>query len=67
MQVDVLGAERRRRLSYDEKVRLVEETLQPGETGPRYRASSRSRRDHACGGSDLERRFTIGVVIACAA
>ncbi|MCK1348212.1 transposase [Bradyrhizobium sp. CW11] len=32
MQVNVLGAERRRRWSYDEKVRLVEETLQPGET-----------------------------------
>lgn len=32
MQVKVLGAERRRRWSYDEKVRLVEETLQPGET-----------------------------------
>ena len=32
MQVDVLGAERRRRWSNDEKVRLVEETLQPGET-----------------------------------
>ena len=28
----VLGAERRRRWSYDEKVRLVEETLQSGET-----------------------------------
>ena len=32
MQVNVLGAERRRRWSNDEKVRLVEETLQPGET-----------------------------------
>jgi transposase-like protein len=32
MQVNVLGAERRRRWSYDEKVRFVEETLQPGET-----------------------------------
>jgi transposase len=32
MQVKVLGAERRRRWSYDEKVRLVEETLQDGET-----------------------------------
>lgn len=32
MQVQVLGAERRRRWSYDEKVRLVEETLQAGET-----------------------------------
>lgn len=28
----MLGAERRRRWRYDEKVRLVEETLQPGET-----------------------------------
>ncbi|WP_409362492.1 transposase [Bradyrhizobium sp. SBR1B] len=28
----MLSAERRRRRSYDEKVRLVEETLQPGET-----------------------------------
>jgi transposase-like protein len=28
MQVNVLGAERRRRWRYDEKVRLVEETLQ---------------------------------------
>jgi transposase len=28
----VLGAERRRRWSYDEKVRLVEETLHSGET-----------------------------------
>ena len=28
----MLGAERRRRWSYDEKVRLVEETLQAGET-----------------------------------
>ena len=32
MQVSVLGAERRRRWSYDEKVRLIEETLQAGET-----------------------------------
>jgi transposase len=32
MQVNVLGAERRRRWSYEEKVRLVEETLQAGET-----------------------------------
>lgn len=32
MQVKVLGAERRRGWSYDEKVRLVEETLQAGET-----------------------------------
>ena len=32
MQVNVLGAERRRRWSYDEKVRLVEETLQAGQT-----------------------------------
>jgi transposase len=32
MQVKVLGAERRRRWSYDEKVRLVVETLQAGET-----------------------------------
>jgi transposase len=32
MQVKLLGAERRRRWSHDEKVRLVEETLQAGET-----------------------------------
>ena len=32
MQVKVLGAERRRRWSYDEKVRLIEETLRAGET-----------------------------------
>src|SRR5262249_46062393 len=32
MQVKVLGIERRRRWSYDEKVRLVEETVQAGET-----------------------------------
>ena len=32
MQVKVLGAERRRRWRYDEKVRLVEETLQACET-----------------------------------
>src|SRR5512135_1808582 len=32
MQVKMLGAERRRRWSYDEKVRLIEETLQAGET-----------------------------------
>ena len=32
MQVKVLGAERRRRWSYDDKVRLIEETLQAGET-----------------------------------
>lgn len=32
MRVKVLGAERRRRWSYDEKVRLVDETLQAGET-----------------------------------
>jgi transposase len=32
MQVKVLGAERRRRWSYDEKVRLIEETFQAGET-----------------------------------
>ncbi|MDE5466301.1 MULTISPECIES: transposase [unclassified Bradyrhizobium] len=32
MQVNVLGAERRRRWSYDEKVRRAEETLQAGET-----------------------------------
>lgn len=31
IQVEVLGAERRRRWSYDDKVRLVEETLQAGE------------------------------------
>lgn len=30
MQINVLGAERRRRWSYDEKIRLVEETLQQG-------------------------------------
>jgi len=30
--VKVLGAERRRRWNYDEKVRLVEESLQAGET-----------------------------------
>jgi transposase-like protein len=32
MQVKVLGAERRRRWNYDDKVRLVEEALQAGET-----------------------------------
>jgi len=32
MQVKVLGTERRRRWSYEEKARLIEETLQPGET-----------------------------------
>lgn len=32
MQVNVLGAERRRRRSHDEKVRLIEETLRAGET-----------------------------------
>jgi transposase len=32
MQVKILGAERRRRWSHDEKVRLVEESLQAGET-----------------------------------
>lgn len=32
MQVKVLGAERRRRWRYDEKVRLIEETLRAGET-----------------------------------
>src|SRR6478735_6381934 len=32
MQVNVLGAEHRRRWGYDEKVRLVEETLHAGET-----------------------------------
>src|SRR5580704_9952173 len=32
MQVKVLGVERRRRWSYDEKVCLVEESLQAGET-----------------------------------
>ncbi|RZN06370.1 hypothetical protein CWO91_29420 [Bradyrhizobium genosp. SA-3] len=32
MQINVLGAERRRRWSYGEKVRLVEVTLRPGET-----------------------------------
>src|SRR5450631_7974 len=32
MQVKVLGAERRRRWNYDDKVRLVEETLKAGET-----------------------------------
>ncbi|WP_035971824.1 transposase, partial [Bradyrhizobium sp. WSM3983] len=32
MQDNVVGTERRRRWSYDEKVRLVEETLQPDET-----------------------------------
>jgi transposase len=31
MQVKVFGAERRRRWSYDEKIRLVKETLQAGE------------------------------------
>jgi transposase len=32
MQVKLLGVERRRRWSHDEKVRLVEETLQAGES-----------------------------------
>jgi transposase len=32
MQVEVLGAERRRRWSVEEKLRLVEETMQPGVT-----------------------------------
>jgi transposase len=32
MQSQILGAERRRRWSYEEKVRLIEETLRPGET-----------------------------------
>ncbi|UWU77876.1 hypothetical protein N2603_05255 [Bradyrhizobium huanghuaihaiense] len=32
MQVKIMGVERRRRGSYDEKVRLVEETVQAGET-----------------------------------
>jgi transposase len=32
MQVNVLGAERRRRWNYEDKVRLVEETLQAGES-----------------------------------
>jgi transposase len=32
MQVKVLGTERRRRWSYDEKVCLIEETLHAGET-----------------------------------
>ncbi|MFC4844936.1 MULTISPECIES: transposase [Bradyrhizobium] len=32
MQVNVLGAERRRRWSYDEKVRLSRRRLQAGET-----------------------------------
>lgn len=37
MQVMVLGVERRRRWSYDEKVRLVEETVQAGETACGWR------------------------------
>jgi transposase len=32
MQSQILGAERRRRWSYEAKVRLIEETLRPGET-----------------------------------
>lgn len=32
MQIEVLGTERRRRWSYDEKVRIVEETTQPAVT-----------------------------------
>jgi transposase len=32
MQMEVLGTERRRRWSYEEKVRLIEETMQSGET-----------------------------------
>ncbi|HEU0149150.1 MAG TPA: transposase [Bradyrhizobium sp.] len=32
MQMEVLGAERRRRWSYDDKVRLIEETMQSGRT-----------------------------------
>jgi transposase len=32
MQMEVLGTERRRRWSYEEKVRLIEETMQAGQT-----------------------------------
>jgi transposase len=32
MQMEVLGAERRRRWSYKDKVRLIEETMQSGQT-----------------------------------
>lgn len=32
MQMEVLGAERRRRWSYEDKVRLIEETMQSGRT-----------------------------------
>jgi len=44
MQVNVLGVERRRRWSYDEKVRLVEETLQPRRDGLRGGAPARGGR-----------------------
>jgi transposase len=37
MQLKVLGAERRRRWSYDEKVRLVEETLRKRCVGITFR------------------------------
>ena len=30
MKIEVLGAERRRRWSFEDKVRIVEETMQPG-------------------------------------
>ncbi len=36
MKVNVLGAERRRRWSYDEKVRLVEETLRKRRSAPTF-------------------------------
>lgn len=42
-------------------------TSAPGSAGRRFRASSRSLRDHAGGGSDLDRRATIGLFPACAA
>ena len=32
MKIEVLGAERRRRWSFEDKVRIVEETMQPGVT-----------------------------------
>ena len=67
MQVNVLGAERRRRWSYDEKVRLVEETLQAGETVCGVARRHGVAHSHAGGGSGLERRATTSLFPACAA
>jgi transposase-like protein len=65
MDGKVLGIERRRRWSKDEKSRIVEETLAPGAVGERGRSTARGGAEPALhmakagahGGTGQERRL----------